>query len=470
MAIAPFLGINSRNGTPQVKRFINMSPTFIGVAIPTAIIDTDSATIADNRGYPGVVKFGGSRTFLATIGLDIWRTTDGGATWASVKTFTSTHLASTVSVAKSGLWVLHNAGVATAVVITHRHAGTAEYYVHSSTNGTSWTTTGPFTAATANCYRPMSYCVWRGKLVVAWSNNGVVTVSSIYDPVTGTMAFAQTTVGTTIGLGLTVFNDRLFMSQADQAAAGTWYLFESVAGAWSLLQSASAFGNPTKPHTHALFTDGTNMYGIFLAATAWKCFKWDSALARTDITSLVIPTSLGSVATTQRFSAIIDSRSVPGTAPTIWLIQSVDGGSATSLNMWKWNSATTFIGTIPGSALSGPDDTGGQATDGIPFVHHAQGTTFWTSGEDYVEMKGMSPAAGGITVSFTLYSDAGTGTGSVRAWHGSNTAAYPLSAATLSGTTTGLAKDNTTVHIVTWQAATDGYTSGQRAKFVTEKF
>src|SRR5581483_116505 len=141
MPIAPFLALNSRSGTPQVERYVNASPVFIGAAIPGAAIDTDGTNINIPRGYPAVVKFGGSQTFIATSHQTIYRTTDGGATWASVKDLSS-YTSAGFSVGKNGLWVLHVNGVATLVMMTYLLS--TSIYVHKSTDGVSWTTLGPF--------------------------------------------------------------------------------------------------------------------------------------------------------------------------------------------------------------------------------------------------------------------------------------------------------------------------------------
>ena len=471
MAIKPFLAINSRNGTPQVKRYINASPANIGVAISGAVIDTDATTLGDNRGYPAVVKFGGSQTFLATIGLDIYRSTDGGASWTSVKTFTAgTHISSSYSVAKSGLFVLYNAGVATAVIITHNQAS-ANYYAHTSTNGTTWTTSGPFTAAASAVFRPLDSVAWDGKLVTWWNSTGALNVSTIFDPVVATMTITSRTTGGLFSAALTVFNNALYALLHDGNAGGTYYLDKFVAGAWVNQQTVSSFGNTNTTSKECLFVDGTNMIAFISTGTAWKAFRWDSGLTQTEITSSVVPTALASgLSASQRMSVIVDSAGTPGSAPSIWIYQSVDGGAATALNQWKWNGISSYIGDTPGSTSSASNDSGGSARDSLPFVQHAQGATFWTSGEDYVEEKGTSPTPGGITVTFTLYSDTGSGTASIRAWRGVSTDEYPLAAATLTGTLTGLAKDNSTVHSIVWNAVADGFSAGDRSKFVLEKY
>jgi len=473
--ISPFLALNSRGAaTPQLKRFVNATPSFIGATF--GVIDTDDVSLDFARGYPAVIKFGGSQTFLATVGLDIYRSTNGGTSWSSVKTFTGAHLNAARSIGKSGLFVLHVAGVATACIVTAGAAGTAEYYAHTSTNGTSWTTLGPFVAPFADVYDPSDSVVWDGKLATIWTRQpSTSTISSLFDPTTGTMTFA--TFGTSSGgnvqrtSALCVYQNRLFGLAHELGGASNTYFRELIAGVWTNVGTALFAPSLTDSAKHCLFVDGANMYAFTPNGTGWRAWKWNSALTRTEITSSVVPTALASgLGTSQRMSVIVDERGVPGTAPTIWLYQSVDGALASALNEWQWNGDTSFIGTTPGSAGSGPNDSGGSARDNLPYVKHAQGTTYWTSGEDFVELKGMAPAVGGVSVSFTLYSDAGSGTGSVRAWHGSNTAAYPLTAATLTGTLTGLTKDNTTVYTITWQAATDGYSSGQRAKFVLEKY
>jgi hypothetical protein len=474
MPIAPFLALNSRSGTPQLKRYINATPAFVGVTFGTG--DTDTAASLDTeRGYVPGVKFGGSQTFLATVGNEVYRSTDGAATWTLVKTFTTgTHINTNVTVAKSGLFVLHVAGVATAVVITHNH-GTANYYAHTSTNGTSWTTLGAFAAGGTSFFSPQDSVVMNGKLLTLWESPLATSfILSTFDPATGTMTFATLSVGGASYHGaLAVFNNRLFALTMDNASSGRWLLHELIAGVWTLVETLSV-GFSSTTAKGCLFVDGSNMVGMVPptpTTTGWKCYSWDSVLVRTTRTSTAIPTALASgLADTQRMSMIVDNRTTPGSVPTFWIYQSVSGAAASALNQWQWNGVSSFIGTLPGSAASAPNDSGGSARDNLPWVQHAQGATFWTSGEAYLEQQGTSAAVGGITTTFKLYSDAGTGTASVRAWRGVADDEYPLSAATLTGTLTGLAKDNTTVHSIVWQAVTDGFAAGQRAKFVLEQY
>jgi len=477
MPIAPFLALNNRTGTPQVRRYVNATPTPIGVSIPGAVIDTESGgDVSRARGYPAVIKFGGSQTFLAVTGLSVYRTTDGGATWATVLTLTGTHIDTGATIAKSGLFVLHVNGVATACLVTNNR-GNGNFFAFTSTNGTSWTTLGPFASGFSDREHPTDSVVHDGRLITTWTGGGNTTgLSSIFDPVAGTMTFATfaTAQGNTMNLGgaLCVFNDRVFSLTQEASASGHTILKELVAGVWVLIGTDIIAGNSDfQTSKLCLFVDGTDMVGFVPKASSWDAYKWDAAMTRTNITTLVVPTALASgLANTQRMSVIVDERATPGTAPTIWLYQSTDGSAGASQNQWAWNGVSSFIGTLPGSAASGSDDSGGSARDDLPYVKHAQGSTFWTSTEDYIEEVARSPVVGGLLISFKLYSDGGVGTASVRAWYGVANDEYPLSAATLTGTTTGLAKDNTTVHQVTWQAQTDGFSSGQKAKFVLEKF
>jgi hypothetical protein len=476
MAIAPFLALNNRTGTPQVKRFVNASPAFIGVAITGAVTDTDGINLSRPRGGPSVIKFGGSQTFLASVGAKLFRTTDGGATWTTVKTFT-TEIAGAYTTMKTGFYVLHVAGVATAVILTTPYLPSTSYYAHTSTNGTTWTTLGPFTGPVSGLQDPNDTVVWQGKLVTIWTEPNSSTdnaVSTIFDPAAGTMSFATmgSFAGTFMGGGSAcVFDNRLFSIMRSFGGGASTRLMELVAGVWTNVNSFVATSGGVVQKT-CLFVDGANMYGFVLVGAAWKCYKWTSALgAPTDVSVAVIPTILASgMGTDARMSVIIDSRSTPGSAPTIWLHQSVDGGAGSALNQWQWNGDSSFIGTLPGSAASAPNDSGGSARDNLPWVQHAQGSTFWTSTEDYVQQTSTAPTLGGIIVSFRLYSDAGSGTASVRAWRGTATDEYPLTAATLTGTTTGLTMDNSTIYSVTWMASTDGFSSGDRSKFYLEKF
>lgn len=474
MPISPFLALNSRAATtPQLRRYVNATPATVGVTFGTN--DTDALSLNNPRGNSPAVKFGGSQTFLAAVGSDIYRTTDAGATWVSVKTFTGAQLDATSTSSKSGLFVMDVAGLATAVIVTHGTVGTANYFAHKSSNGTTWVTSGPFSIADTAVIAATDSVIWDGKLVTMWWRNNDKFYSSVYDPAADTMSFAAANGGQTVlyqSCALAVFQGNLYQLLHSGNTSGTWVLQQLVAGAWSSLQSATGFGTLDGFQCkESLFVDGSNMFGVLSTGSAWKVFQWTAALSRTDISATVIPTALASgLANTQRMSVIVDQRGVPGTAPTIWLYQSIDGTAGSAMNEWAWNGNASFIGTLPGSAASVPNDSGGSARDNLPYIKHAQGTTYWTATEDSTQLVSFAPVVGGITVGFKMYSDSGTGTGSIRAWYGTATQAYPLSAATLTGTTTGLTKDNTTTYFVTWQAATDGFSSGQRAKFVMEKF
>lgn len=472
MPLSPFLAVNCRNGTPQVERWVNAIPAFIGVPITGATGDTDGTNINIPRGYTAAIKFGGSQTFVVTVGQAIHRTTDGGGTWTQVWDLTP-YTSGGFSVAKSGLFVLHVGGVATAVLVTFKFSNT--YYAHKSTDGVTWATAGPFATGATNPYYNNDTVVWNGRLVTIWnSSSNEDTLSTVYDPVTDTMSMA--TMGSFGGAfhgsgSLCVFNDRLFSVMRSFAGASSTRILELVAGTWVTINAFTSTTGDATSKT-CMFVDGAFLYAFVTVGAAWQCFQWSSAMGGpTNISGAVVPTALSSgMAAGARMSVIIDDRAVPGTAPTIWLHQSVDGTAGSAINQWKWNGPSQFIGTLPGSAGSGPNSTGGSARDNLPFTHEAQGVTFWTSGEDHLEMKGVTPIVGGISVAFVLYSDDGLGVASVRAWQGVATDEYPLAAATLTGTTTGLAKDNVTVHSVAWQAATDGFASGDVAKFIMEKF
>lgn len=479
MPIAPFLALNSRAAaTPRLRRFVNATPTNIGATFGTN--DTDGTGSLDRaRGYPAVVKFGGSKTFLATVGNAVYRSTDGGASWTSVKSLAG-FIYSTTTIAKSGLFVLHVAGVATAVMVTQ--SGSSTYYAHTSTDGVAWTTLGPFSLPGFNYYIPNDSVVFAGKLVTIWSEDSQnASPVTIFDPVAGTMVIAD--IGSLGGANygtassLCVFNNRLFALVRTFGGSGATALKEFIAGTWVSVSTGLSTGGSQSIQKTCLFVDGASMYGFLLKGTGvnaagWNVYKWDSSLTRTEVTASVIPTALASgLGGDQRMSVIVDNRTTPGAAPIFWLLQSVDGAAASAMNLWQWNGGSSFIGTLPGSSGSGSNDSGGTARDNLPFIKHAQGSTFWTSGEDHVEMKGLSPVLGGLSVAFVMYSDASTGTGQIRAWQGTGDDEYPLTAANLTGAgATTFPKDNATVNTVTWNAQSDGFATGILAKFILEKF
>src|SRR5271154_151880 len=103
-AIHPFLALNTRNGTPQARQYVNTTPTSFGATFGSA--DTISGPpLASIKGYVPIVRFGGSNVFLATVGGQVYRSTNGGTSWTSVYTF-SPAISGSNQEGQTGLWII----------------------------------------------------------------------------------------------------------------------------------------------------------------------------------------------------------------------------------------------------------------------------------------------------------------------------------------------------------------------------
>ena len=476
--ISPFLALNTRSGgTPVLQRYVNCTPTPTGTAFGaldnnTGVTGLLLATNLDS--YPAIVKFGGSSSFLALTGNQVYRSVDGGAnTWTSV--YTLANLAATAQGVKSGLFVINVNSVATAVLL-YQDYGTVNWYAATSTDGTSWTTYGPLAGPTTKCC-PTDSEIYQGKLLTVFldANDYTKYRSILFDPATGTASFAVAQAtgaqGWDANASTCVMQDRMFMVVQGPYSSGVGaQLWELIGGVWTLdatLIQTTGTGQPNNDnYKTALWTDNTNLYAACLfgfPTSGWTVYQITSALAVTTITSAVLPSSLSSPGpNTQKCKILTDNRQLPGTGPFIYLMFANDTNTSDDWNQWQWNGPATQISFI---------QAGGDSTHSMPFVAHTQGSTFWTAGEVSLELRGRAATSGGIVYSFILYSDTGLTSGlNIRGWHGLNTDDWPDNIATLFGTTTGLLADNATVRTVVWQATTDGYSVGQQPKFVLEQF
>lgn len=278
-----------------------------------------------------------------------------------------------------------------------------------------------------------------------------------------------------------IFQDRLFLMAC--SAQPTNSIWEFVAGAWTkiaALDAAQVFGT-YGPGNVSLFTDGTNMYRLSGAPTqGWRCYQINSALSQSDISSLVLPSSLRAVADggtfggnnqTQRFAAAYDTDSAPGSL-TITLYHTVDGTGGTGYTAFQWNGPGSLITQV---------DTGGDVEHAPPTGYPNHGERIWTAEERDIKITGRKAVSGGEEVSFIAY---GGGTGlNMKLWY-SLQGEPVLSEATLSTPVTGgsatfnagmnrvegIAADGATVYTIVWDFVTDGLALTQRVNRVPQVF
>lgn len=238
-----------------------------------------------------------------------------------------------------------------------------------------------------------------------------------------------------------------------------------------------------------MFTDGTNMY-LFHALTTGSAaiisvFQLNSALTVTDISSTVLPpyfntSYTGSVNGNIVLRILVDQVTNPA-SPQYFLFSNVNAGNSftvpTPWVVWKWNGNASLM-TLEGAV--------GITTDKINFgAHRSQGAPFFSQNSldqisPHVEIMARATQSNGtIYIQFSLYSQTGTQTLRVRGFFADlATQEYSVSAATLINPSHGningayienLTGDNgSTVYQVTWNAPTDGITSGDKYSFNLE--
>lgn len=472
----PFLALNHRSGTPQLKRYINANPTNTGVTFGAADANGGYATPNDFFNRSPVVQYMGSNTLFAVVGNQVYRSTDSAASWTSVRTLTN--LVASIQSAKSGLYVLYSNGLPELTVV-YRSA-TNVFYVDTSQDGTTWTTYGPFALNASWGWSP--FCgesVWDGKLALLGSDGPGLNLylCALYDPNTHTITSVispnlsgQATNGT-----LCVYRDRLFALISRGTGTGQNYvsIYEVTGSGISFLMDldTAAMTAPDPSSRWGMFVSGSKLYALYWksAAAGWRCKEIDSTFTVTDVTSSVIPAGMTGGASTSRVGVLVDNNSNPGAAPNIYIFHATDGGTSTAWSMYQWNGAA--------STMTGVGTPGGLASDAMPFALGSQGHTFWTTDERHVEILGRTFLPGKIRLSFKMFSASGTETVVARVWYTTATNAYPTTAATLSNASagsitgnaiSGLTADNTTTYQVSWDAQTDGLNAGDFAKIIIE--
>jgi len=469
----PFLTLNPKSGTPQIKRSVTGVVANVSGSVAAGTVE---AGISDEMLLQRAIRFLGCNTWIYPQGTSIYRSTDAGASYSTVAGPDADLGAGTDG--KTPLSLSYVAGVPTLSFLTE--IGGSGYFLWTSTNGTSWTKTGPFPlAGTSGAIWGVSF--WRGSFygfsntpnTIVW-NPGSLTVSSVAVPSSTRLDFVSW-----------VFNDRLFGLWDEFTGAFEPVLYEFVGGSWVVRDStipARASGTLTTQSKNALFVDPTANVMVAIipegGAAGYRVYQWDSTLTRTEITSAVgINAALGASTGSTRLGVILDTQAaVPtGGTPPVSIYSASSGVTGTAWTLCEWNGVASPMLSIGG---------GGDVAFAMPFGVQNGGSVFWTNGQRHIERVSATPASGGVTYGFRIYSpNPSVDAVSVRWIYGVNTDEFPHSpfgtltnpsAGVISGgnTITGLdAADNgATLFTVTWLAETDGFSVGDFAKTTPEIF
>jgi hypothetical protein len=474
-----FLALNTNDGvTPQVKTVADNVFTNVGVTFGT--LDTNSGGLASGGANGAfnpvnrVVNFGGNeKTFLAAAGTAIFRTTDEFASFSSVQTLTS--LTGT-TIYKTGIHIVDVNGTPTATILYVVSVNTAR--AMTSTDGVTWVDSG--TSGTLHTWNGASTSqaildeiVYHNVLYFYGSqqNGGTNCLIWYYEP--GTNAFGSFDPGSNLNGGtLCVWQDMLVLLRANSSAVievanltttEDTVIVPSITTGASSAVTASRFGAFVEPSTNNLI--------VFFYATGpggtMQCYTITPSFVATRLTTTVLPAALQALGNTAKVRPYVDVQGNVGGNPTVYVYFGANGTSGTTYAMYQWNGDSSLM-TLIGS--------GGNVRHALGINTHPVGGQYnYTSGNYRIRLTGRAPAASAMRYTFKIYSTSGTDAVKVQGVFGLGTEEKLTRAATLSspsvgtisgGFNTGLTADGTTAYQVTWNAATDGLTQGQRHKFV----
>lgn len=479
-----YLGINCRSGTPQVRRYNGLSASLVGNTVTGSVAET---FLAEDQPVNRVIQFGGANTFytildVSATAIAVFRSTDAGNTWTNVFQVT---VPSNTGRLKSGLNILYANGTPTLVFTAYTAGTTIQGF--RSTNGTTWVSDSTVIVTAANTSltnSPISETVFGGTLYWTGNFGGNVTGGIVaYSP--GSISF--TTTGSVYlsssggATSLCVFNNSL-MVLGIGVAAGTstqrpLSIFEggSVAQVVNLATVTSGFNAGWKT---SMFVDGDYLYCFVPKGPTgtWGCYRVDSTYAVTEVTSTVLPFGMtnSSIIAGARSLSWVDGQVDPGANPTKYLNFANGSVTGTPMVLYRWIDGSTRMEAI---------DNGATVTDALSLNKNVEGSTFWTSGENHIELVGRSAVSGGTRLLFNLYSGTGgTPTVNVRVWYGERLEEYPTNPATLTNPTSGaitgggfinsgvVINNGAATYEVTWDTVTDGVTIGDRIIVVLEVF
>jgi len=480
----PFLAFNYQTASPQLVRYLNATPTTVGVTFGS---QDGTGTNSTYMNRCSVIRFLGANTFLAITGNIIYRTTDGGASWGSTAgtggtinafgSFQSNH---------TGFRVIFDSTGAPWVALIYSRSGGGYSAIYSS-DGINWS---GYDAPDLGSSLNVPFCdsvVFGGQLLTLQFLTDTTLLTIAFDADTKTISYS------TDAYALSGFNNGVYMSALcvynnivhalvflSNGSAFKWDLIVWTGTSWNTV--VANVGNETQPGQPvsdmkpALFTDGDFLYAMTMNAAfpLWKLSQFDTSYNYTSLNSLLpSPFQSGGASSSARTAVYIDGETTPGSAPNVFIYFANNGVTSTSWNLYQFSNTTlwTLI------------EVGGSAGHALALSKEVQGDYSWTSGGDSVEIVSATGIQGGVRFGFKLFSTSGSDSVGVKAWQNIQANAYPTAPATLANPSvgvlsgpsagnsiSGLTADNSTVYFVTWSATTDGFLPGQRPKFVMELF
>lgn len=480
-----FLVIDVRTGaggsTCQAYQYVNATPTALGNTFGVNRATLTSSTFHSIRNQ--IIQFQGelfALTEQAVFQKDDPTSLTGN--WTSVLTLTNPEVSGDAA-AVSGLYPVEIDGT-TQLVCVYSDA-TAGRWRWIKYDGTTWSQAPDYFSTGTDTPTRSIYAtqIYRNQLVMTGFNNFGNMRGMIFDPATNSFQVALISADTASQLAsMCVYDERLFMMVRNGAGNASILEYQESQFLNEVVDTGVAVGtfSTAADAKWALFTDNTYMYALFgnsasAAEDGWECFRYDTSLAQTDISTEVLPSihlSSNNGGTSgdpidQRFEAVYD-QDTDVENPVIYLYYSANGSSGASYTMYQWNYDPIANPPPDVANLMTTVDTGGDKWHSLPAEVPAGGCRIWTTTELDVEITGRSRTTDGEVVSFVAY---GGGTGRTFKLYYQ----YPgeaIQEATLTTPVTGgsatfngvsnqvenIAADGTTTYSIVWDVSTDSIT------------
>lgn len=466
----PFLALNVFSGTPQAKLFNGTQTSNLGVTFGAADTGMTIFTAAQR-----IIQFGPTDTWYAVTGSAVYRTTNAGASWTSVLTLTGLNSQQGL---KTGLYICYLDGVPYLSLFWNRTLtfGSSGWTIASSTDGTTWSTTNVSltTFSDAGSHTISSQFLYRNKIFAFWT--GAAPNIMIGDPGTNGITIVDPGINTSSAVAFGTFNGNLYALYRVEPGVARLSLYSG--GNFVSVATLIASGVEGTAKEYGVLADGVNLYCFVYntAAIGWQCYQVTSAYAVTNITSTVIPPGMtgttggGSAPTTSFVRVTVDQEASPSVDPSKYVYYARSRTVNDSWSVFQWMGNAAVMQQI--------DSGGGNGAMALSAPPVPTGSYNWADGENTVVLLDRSPLNGALRLYFALYSDSGAAVVDVNAFTASLTQEYPTTVATLTdpssgsmsgNTITGLVANNgVTTYEVTWQAATDGFSSGDVYSIILE--
>lgn len=361
-----------------------------------------------------IVRYRGYQTFVALQNQEIFRSTDGGASWSTVY---GADGALSTSVAKAGPFVVYryvNGVWKQWLVILARTTTAGTWAVLHSEDGSAWakvTTSG----LTDQTMPPQSGTLWCGQLFFAAGLGG-----SARTLILDCQSFSVRQVtppnlhGTFNDTCHAILDHRLFGLWTKSNGAVTLHEYVPQENAWVERLVILASGPNTTyalDRKSALFADQSDgkLYAVFAISTGASTFEWrayaitvsGATFTPADVTAATVSgVAPFAVAATARVAVIADGPAgTAGQQPEIGLFFNEVSAVATPVGYYafRWNggaAAVTSLGT------TGP----GAMVPQVAYPWGAQygGNPFWVDGNRTIELTQLAPLLGAMQLSFTM--------------------------------------------------------------------